>query len=404
MYNYIRFFLFFLAIFSPPFFNLPTYSIYLLVFSCFFAYDFLSNNLLFKFSSYFVSFFIIAVSLFILCFFFNYFDNYFHDMTSVLFAFLIVFSFLSPSLSSFFSNILNPPNKNVFIKCFFYFSLLITVPSILQFLRLDFGLFDSGYSADLLAVKISGYRFPGFMNMYGALASTVYATYITFFLFVTRSSSSSTYLNLCRFISLPLLLFCLLFCGSTGLFALLLYFLIFNFRSFLVVLFAAFLSSPILLSIPSVAKTSASYLLKILSFDPNINLFTDGTLGYLLSMYFGERPDFIDYLPNIPMLGGLPNFYQTGLSDIGYFNLIGVYSIFSIILFYSLIIFFLYSLRNGHYLSYAIYLSIICILINFKEVYFLSSPGAFRLLFILSLASLSCKVSSAFLSSSISND
>ena len=162
--------------------------------------------------------FLLLLSFFIVAFF-NYFDNGFHDLTSVIFAFILPLSFVSPSLSKFFSDILSPSNRPIFLKSFFFFSLLISVPSILQFLHLDFGLFDSGYTSDMLSVKSSGYRFPGFLHMYGALASLVYATYISFSLSACFRCQPSIYVLLVRTISFLLLFLCLLFSGSTDFFA-----------------------------------------------------------------------------------------------------------------------------------------------------------------------------------------
>ncbi len=401
MFKYIRIFIFFLCIYSPPFFNLPSYFVYSLVLFCFFAYDFLSHKLSFHFYYSYSWFFVGLVLLIFICLYYNVFYLGFQDVTSLFFSFVILFSFLSPSFSTFFKHILHPSHRLILFKGFFLFSLFLSIPSVLQFLRLDYGVLDFAYNSDMLLVKTSAYRFPGIMNMYGAIASTVYSTFITFFLFITRSSPESFYSRVTYFIAIPLLLFSLLFSGSTGLFLLSLFFLIFNLRFFIISLLAGILSSQILLNIPIIANTSLSYVLKILSFDPNINLFTEGSLGFMLTMYFSDESVYRDFITTIPLLGGLSTFYTSVGTDVGFFNLIGIYSIFSVILFYFLILFFVYSLRNSPYFSLAIYLLITCILINFKEVYFLSSPGPFRLMLILCLANLPLKVSS-FSNSSLS--
>ena len=161
----------------------------------------------------------------------------------------------------------------------------------------------------MLSVKSSGYRFPGFLHMYGALASLVYATYISFSLSACFRCQPSIYVLLVRTISFLLLFLCLLFSGSTGLFCLFLFFCFFNFRWFICVLSFLVFSSPYLINLSFFRTSSISYLLKILSFDPNIQLFSEGTLGWILRIYFGDDASFGRLLDSVSLLGGSSSLY-----------------------------------------------------------------------------------------------
>ena len=240
----------------------------------------------------------------------------------------------------------------------------------------------------MLSVKSSGYRFPGFFHMYGALASLVYATYISFSLSACFRCQPSIYVLLVRTISFLLLFLCLLFSGSTGLFCLFLFFCFFNFRWFICVLSFLVFSSPYLINLSFFRTSSISYLLKILSFDPNIQLFSEGTLGWILRIYFGDDASFGRLLDSVSLLGGSSSFYISVGTDVGYINLIAVYSVFSILFFYFILFYLVYTLRHTEWFRFSLFLLATCILFNFKEVLFLSSPGPFRLILMLSISSI----------------